>query len=158
MLKSDTAASKIQLINKIPRKTIEKRTKQDQVVNFQHPPKQREWNVRATNFALNTVNPIREIVDNLNVQPNAEKSFIPLSVGKRFQNLFRFRHFSAHLYNKNTCECSRIDFFQLVRSKFISNDKRNTFLQHVLLIFFKILQRVRQRIFFFEKNLNVRRN
>lgn len=90
MLKSDTAASKIQLINKFPRKALEQRTKQEQVVHFQHPPEQREWNVRATNFALNTVNPIREIVDNLNVQPNAEKSFIPLSVGKRFQNLFRF--------------------------------------------------------------------
>lgn len=40
------------------------------------------WNVKATNFAKNTVNPIREIVDNLKIDPNPDKSFIPLSIGE----------------------------------------------------------------------------
>lgn len=40
------------------------------------------WNVKASKFAINTTNPIRAIVEHLNVQPNPEKSFIPLSVGK----------------------------------------------------------------------------
>lgn len=44
----------------------------------------RDWNVQASKFALNTTNPIRAIVEHLNVQPNPEKSFIPLSVGKYF--------------------------------------------------------------------------
>lgn len=42
----------------------------------------REWNVKASKFAQNTTNPIRAIVEHLNVQPNPEKSFIPLSVGE----------------------------------------------------------------------------
>lgn len=44
--------------------------------------KQRVWNVKSSKFALNTTNPIRAIVEHLNVQPNPDKSFIPLSVGK----------------------------------------------------------------------------
>lgn len=42
----------------------------------------REWNVKASKFALNTRNPIREIIEGLLVQPNPDKSFIPLSVGE----------------------------------------------------------------------------
>lgn len=42
----------------------------------------RTWNVKPSKFAINTTNPIRAIVENLNVQPNPEKSFIPLSVGE----------------------------------------------------------------------------
>lgn len=42
----------------------------------------REWNVQASKFAINTTNPIRAIVEHLNVQPNPDKAFIPLSVGK----------------------------------------------------------------------------
>lgn len=41
-----------------------------------------KWNVKASEFAKKTTNPIRAIVEHLNVQPNPEKSFIPLSVGK----------------------------------------------------------------------------
>lgn len=88
MLKGGTDAGEIQIINKINLKTLDQRTTPEQEEKQQHsqqPREQREWNIRATNFALNTVNPIREIVDNLNVQPNEEKSFIPLSVGKSFR-------------------------------------------------------------------------
>lgn len=44
-----------------------------------------EWNVKASEFAKKTTNPIRAIVEHLNVQPNPEKSFIPLSVGKSYK-------------------------------------------------------------------------
>lgn len=44
--------------------------------------KKRDWNVKSSKFALNTTNPIRAIVEHLNVQPNPDKAFIPLSVGK----------------------------------------------------------------------------
>lgn len=44
--------------------------------------KKRQWNVKPSTFSLNTTNPIRAIVEHLNVQPNPDKSFIPLSVGK----------------------------------------------------------------------------
>ncbi|KAI5632240.1 aminotransferase class I and II domain-containing protein [Phthorimaea operculella] len=40
-----------------------------------------EWDVRASALARNTHNLIRGIVENLNVEPNPEKSFIALSVG-----------------------------------------------------------------------------
>lgn len=44
--------------------------------------KKREWNVQPSEFAVKTTNPIRAIVEHLNVQPNPNKPFIPLSVGK----------------------------------------------------------------------------
>ena len=40
------------------------------------------WNVRASKFANNTFNPIRNIVENLKIQPNPEKPMIALSIGK----------------------------------------------------------------------------
>ncbi|CAG9566760.1 unnamed protein product [Danaus chrysippus] len=40
-----------------------------------------EWEVRASTFALKTTNPIRKIVENLQVEPNPEKEFIALSIG-----------------------------------------------------------------------------
>ncbi|XP_055300992.1 tyrosine aminotransferase [Sitodiplosis mosellana] len=43
--------------------------------------KKYEWNVQPSKFAINTTNPIRAIVEHLNVQPNPDKAFIPLSVG-----------------------------------------------------------------------------
>lgn len=43
---------------------------------------ERDWNVRPSPFALNTTNPIRAIIENLAIEPNPEKSFIPLSVGE----------------------------------------------------------------------------
>ncbi|XP_031634159.1 tyrosine aminotransferase [Contarinia nasturtii] len=46
-----------------------------------HFIKKREWNVKSSEFANLTTNPIRAIVEHLNVQPNPNKAFIPLSVG-----------------------------------------------------------------------------
>lgn len=40
------------------------------------------WNVEATSFAKNTINPIRNIVERLKLEPNPEKYMIPLSIGK----------------------------------------------------------------------------
>lgn len=52
--------------------------------------KTREWSVKASQFSVNTTNPIRAIVEHLNVQPNPDKAFIPLSVGKLDFKVFRF--------------------------------------------------------------------
>lgn len=45
-------------------------------------PLEPEWNVRPSDFSLNTTNPIRAIIENLDIEPNPEKQFIPLSVGE----------------------------------------------------------------------------
>lgn len=42
----------------------------------------RNWNVLPSQFSLNTLNPIRAIVEHLKIEPNPEKQFIPLSVGE----------------------------------------------------------------------------
>jgi len=42
----------------------------------------REWNVRASDMARKTRNPIRAIVDNLKIEPNPEKMMIALSIGE----------------------------------------------------------------------------
>lgn len=49
--------------------------------------KRREWKVQPSEFAMKITNPIRAIVENLNVQPNPNKAFIPLSVGKKNNKL-----------------------------------------------------------------------
>lgn len=47
------------------------------------------WNIQASAFATNSVNPIRQIVENMDVQPNPDKALIPLSIGDPtlFRNL-----------------------------------------------------------------------
>ncbi|XP_066978407.1 tyrosine aminotransferase-like isoform X6 [Macrobrachium rosenbergii] len=39
------------------------------------------WNVTASNYATNTFNPIRNIVENMQIVPNPEKPMIALSIG-----------------------------------------------------------------------------
>ncbi|KAG8196442.1 hypothetical protein JTE90_012267 [Oedothorax gibbosus] len=39
------------------------------------------WNVRASGFAKGTVNPIRMVIENMNLAPNPEKKMISLSIG-----------------------------------------------------------------------------
>ena len=41
------------------------------------------WNVKCSEFAMKTHNPIRAIVDNLKIQPNKDKALIALSIGKK---------------------------------------------------------------------------
>lgn len=41
----------------------------------------KKWNIKVSNFALKSINPIRQIVESLKVKPNPCKSFIPLSIG-----------------------------------------------------------------------------
>lgn len=48
----------------------------------------RDWNVVPSSFSLNTLNPIRAIVEHLAIEPNPEKSFIPLSVGELIKNCY----------------------------------------------------------------------
>ena len=40
-----------------------------------------EWTVPVSTQSLNTVNPIRDLVDQLNIPTNTEKPLIPLSIG-----------------------------------------------------------------------------
>lgn len=42
----------------------------------------RRWNVRASEMAKNTLNPIRAIVDGMKLTPNPDKPMIALSIGK----------------------------------------------------------------------------
>ena len=39
------------------------------------------WNVKCSEFALKTHNPIRAIVDGLKIEPNPDKPMIALSIG-----------------------------------------------------------------------------
>jgi hypothetical protein len=40
------------------------------------------WSIQPSSFAVNSINPIRQIVENLNVTPNPDKKLIPLSIGE----------------------------------------------------------------------------
>lgn len=50
----------------------------------QHGVQQRKlvWNVRSSDFAKSTFNPIRSIVDSMRLEPHPEKQMIALSIGK----------------------------------------------------------------------------
>lgn len=41
------------------------------------------WNVEASNFAKLSINPTRNIIERLNLEPNPKKYMIPLSIGKK---------------------------------------------------------------------------
>lgn len=43
---------------------------------------QKFWDVRASDIANNTHNPIRAIVESLQLEPNPDKQMISLSIGK----------------------------------------------------------------------------
>ena len=40
-----------------------------------------EWNVSASNLAKNTFNPIRNILETMNIQPHPDRPMISLSIG-----------------------------------------------------------------------------
>lgn len=42
----------------------------------------REWNIPASKIATDTFNPIRSIVDSMNITPNPDKQMIALSIGR----------------------------------------------------------------------------
>lgn len=46
----------------------------------------RRWNVRASEMAKNTLNPIRAIVDGMKLTPNPDKPMIALSIGRITEN------------------------------------------------------------------------
>lgn len=45
--------------------------------------KRQTWEVNISKDALDTVNPIRLVVESMNIEPNPDKKLIPLSIGKR---------------------------------------------------------------------------
>lgn len=40
------------------------------------------WNIKCSEFAMKTHNPIRAIVDGMKIEPNKNKQMIALSIGK----------------------------------------------------------------------------
>lgn len=46
---------------------------------------QKIWDVRASDMANNTHNPIRAIVESLQLEPNPNKQMISLSIGKKLE-------------------------------------------------------------------------
>ena len=39
------------------------------------------WNIKVSSYAINSINPIRDIMENINATPNPNKTLIPLSIG-----------------------------------------------------------------------------
>lgn len=48
----------------------------------------RLWSIKSSPVACDTINPIRKIVEGLNLTPNKEKPFIPLSIGKHSRSCY----------------------------------------------------------------------
>ncbi len=46
------------------------------------PCKRSKWSVSASDMAMRTYNPIRTVVDSMNLKPNPDKEVIALSIGK----------------------------------------------------------------------------
>lgn len=70
------------------------------------------WSIRASDFSLNTHNPIRAIVDGLKIEPNKDndKEFIALSIGKSgCTNIIKFVTYVTCCENKFYYHHSTID-------------------------------------------------
>ena len=53
----------------------------------------KNWNVSLSTFAKKTFNPIRNIVENLKIEPHPDKPMIALSIGMYdFQPIFRLSY------------------------------------------------------------------
>lgn len=50
------------------------------IQNFK--PARKDWNVKVSDFAKNTHNPIRALVEGLKIEPNPDKQLIALSIGE----------------------------------------------------------------------------
>lgn len=59
------------------------------------------WDVKPSEMANNTLNPIRAIVDSMKLTPNPDKPMIALSIGKRFY--FRLLSMAVILLLCNLC-------------------------------------------------------
>lgn len=58
----------------------------------------KSWNVSSSNYAKNTFNPIRNIIENLHIVPHPEKHMIALSVGKSSLSICACRHAHANCF------------------------------------------------------------
>ncbi|XP_055678200.1 tyrosine aminotransferase-like isoform X1 [Lutzomyia longipalpis] len=56
-------------------------TKVDNEANGVHGKKRREWRVEVSRRARQTYNPLRTIIEFMDIKPNPKKSLIPLSIG-----------------------------------------------------------------------------
>jgi hypothetical protein len=62
-----------------------------------------QWEVVPSNIAQRTHNPVRNIVENLRLEPNPEKSMIALSIGKFPDHDFGFR--------ADACTCMYVNMY-----------------------------------------------
>lgn len=69
------------------------------------PPTAGTWKVQASAGALNTSNPIREIIESMNLAENPNKKVIPLSIGDPtiFGNLKPCKEILDALQKANSC-------------------------------------------------------
>lgn len=51
------------------------------------------WNVKCSQFAMKTHNPIRAIVDGLKIEPNKDKPMIALSIGQKYEKVLLKKSF-----------------------------------------------------------------
>jgi tyrosine aminotransferase len=49
---------------------------------FRVTGREQKWNIKSSDFAMKTHNPIRAIVDGLKIEPNKDKKMIALSIGE----------------------------------------------------------------------------
>ena len=55
--------------------------KEQQVRSMKNSHAKTGWNIQASSGAMNTLNPIREIIETMNLAENPNKKVIPLSIG-----------------------------------------------------------------------------
>uniref|UniRef100_A0A6Q2WWC1 Tyrosine aminotransferase n=1 Tax=Esox lucius TaxID=8010 RepID=A0A6Q2WWC1_ESOLU len=60
---------------------IQHKTVKDIVYPTKQKSRRQRWNIRASKMSINTLNPIRSIVDGMKLTPNPEKPMIALSIG-----------------------------------------------------------------------------
>lgn len=72
-------------------------------INNKKPTIKSSWNVKASTGAMNTTNPIREIIETMNLAENPNKKVIPLSIGDPtiFGNLKPCKEISESLQRVN---------------------------------------------------------
>lgn len=71
----------------------------------QQPARNPDWTVQASKGALKTCNPIREIIETMNLAENPDKKLIPLSIGDPtiFGNMKPCQEILDALQRANSC-------------------------------------------------------
>nr|CAD7394132.1 unnamed protein product [Timema cristinae] len=88
-------------------------------------PGKTKWNVPASEIARNTNNPIRNIVENLRLDPNPDKPLIALSIG--IDNIYTNYRFRSNdlAYKQNFMTSGRNLAIPTKRLQFSGNESAN---------------------------------